>query len=411
MNELDDLVTNESLEIINPVYKMINYFIAGLILLSFRFDFLFFGTLGNVISSILLFLGFRLVKKANQYFYFAYIITVFFLVVSGVNVALLVTPLTMPEWINICFFVINIIRVCFMCQGLKMFVKDKSNVNKVFLSYLGLGFIGILGSLFNEKSIILIIAFIVVFVYMIKKLLKAQRDVIDHGFMLELSRVRMNSSIFVSLYSFILVVLMCISHYVYPYVICQKIEVPDYDYSQYELLNSFQKDGSCLDIYDYNKDQYLYVYKFTTQHIKKPIKSVTVILYHNVRPGGFSLVSDFTISDGKNRYLTQKANQINDYTNFADFKIGHHSPYVQMAYLEPNFDFDYTIQFALVTSKSIPYNEGDEIMEDTSIEDAINLYYHTYDSVLLLDKDTPNIHDLYFYHTIDGKLETPEIHK
>ena len=404
MNELDQYDFQKSLDFVSPIQKMIQFIVAALIFASFHFNFLFFATLGNIISTVLFFLGLRLVRKANKAFHYAYIISVFYLIFSIVEAMILITPFSIPMELELVISFLALLRVILICQGLNSFLKEGVNATQVSVYYMFLYGLGYLGMVIPELIIIFIIVYIILFVLMIKALLACKRDMLDYGYKITLSPIRVNTVKFVIGYIVITLIMVTGCQFIYPFVTSQPQEIEIPDYSQYPLVSEYQDEFSALKVYDYDESHYYYVYQIKTEHLNKPIKSVQLELSHYLATETLYQIKDMFITDGTLTYpMEVKENQTAEDILF--LSVINTNYYV--SYLKPNFDKSYIIQFAILSYKKITTEDPDDPDQRTDFtwaSDVINISYSYYDKLLILNKNDYSLKQQITYSIEEGKV-------
>ncbi|MEG0276548.1 MAG: hypothetical protein RR630_05925 [Coprobacillus sp.] len=305
----------DAIDMVSPFKKVINYFILGFIFASFTIYISIIPLICSVVSSIYFYLGLRMIKNESRPFLIAYYISIIFLFISLLEVGLLATEFTIPSTITYILLAFKIIQVFLIMNGFDALIKDKMYPFWAGFIYIIMTLIGIVGDLLYIFGIIF---FIILFIIMLKLLIKMKKYLVENNYQLTLSKVKTNSYIFIFQYIVLCMISICICIYLVPLFLPRYIDSKKPQYDQYQLLdtletdfetnNAFESAHMKSQIYDYDKDYYLYVYDINFKKPTHKINTIDLQVIHAFSSRRWAIfdIYDMNINDGQKNYYIEK---------------------------------------------------------------------------------------------------------
>lgn len=196
-----------------PLHKMITYLQYGLLLLSFHISIGFnFEYITTPIGLLLIYLGLKMVKNANQHFHNAYMMINILLILQIIQYASLCVPNLTLGLLNYIPFIITYIMIFMIYLAMKNITHDNQYNQKFMICYTLIEVCGLLGEFVtSDMKYMLIIAFLVLFIMMWKNLKLLKQEVLEYTYRLQLSPMRISKTWIFLGYMIILIVSLVVT--------------------------------------------------------------------------------------------------------------------------------------------------------------------------------------------------------
>lgn len=346
MEEHKNLELLDIIDKVNPYQKVIHYFIAGFVLAGFHINYSFLPIINSIVSALCFYLGLRMIKNENKPFLYAYHLCFLFLFGALLEMIIFVTPFEIPIYISLFFLGIKIIVVLLICAGLHLLIDNEDYPIKLGVYYVGMNLIIVFSQWFIFKGIILYILF---FIFMMKQLMNCKHYLINHHCQISLSHVKYPAVIITMSYIMVVVISMIVTNIAYPHMIYKYVDGELINY-KYPLLDEKTYQNLHVKIYDYDKDHYLTVYRYTFDDVK--IKTVKFSIAHTIsRHGSYPYqIVDLVVSDTQNCYEIKPIESVKSDNMFFMPITNEQSEYE--VFLDPQVDA-YTLQFGILMDKAV----------------------------------------------------------
>lgn len=346
MEDYKNLELLDIIDKVNPYQKVIHYFIAGFIFAGFYIDYSFLSIVNSIVSALCFYLGLRMIKNENKPFLWAYSLGYFFLFGALLEMIIFVTPFQIPLYISLFFLGIKMIVVLLICAGLHLLIDNEDYPIKLGVYYVVMNLIIVFSQWFIFKGIIL---YILLFVLMIKQLINCKQDLINHHYQISLSHVKYPAIIITMFYIIVVVISMIVSNIVYPHMIYKYVDGELINY-KYPLLDEKTYQNLHVQIYDYDKEHYLTVYRYTFDDVK--IKTIKFSITHTISRHGYYpyQIVDLVFSDTQNCYEIRPVETIKSDNPF--FMPITNEQFEYEVFLDPQVD-TYILQFGILMDKAV----------------------------------------------------------